>query len=87
MVFLESLSPTAMYGGFATTKSMGELGAKMEAAEKKSIEDAIAALRDVLKSDDKGAIEAKTNALAEASSKMAERVYAQKEEANAAKNS
>jgi molecular chaperone DnaK len=68
----------------ATTKSMAELGAKLEAGEKKRIEDAIGALKDALKSDDKAAIEAKTNALAEASAKMAERLYAQKQDAGAA---
>ncbi len=63
-----------------TTKSMAELGAKLEAGEKKRIEDAISALKDALKSDNKESIEAKTNALAEASAKMAERLYAQKQE-------
>jgi molecular chaperone DnaK len=68
----------------ATTKSMGELGAKLEAGEKKRIEDAISALKDALKGDDKNVIEAKTNALAEASAKMAERLYAQKAEGDQA---
>ena len=35
-------------------------------------------MQDVLKKDDKDAIEAKTNALTELSGKLAERVYAQK---------
>ena len=62
----------------ATRKSMTELGDKLEASEKASIEDAIKALEGVMKGDDKDAIEAKTRALAEASGKMAERLYAQK---------
>jgi len=62
----------------ATKKSMDELGDKMEAGEKESIEAAIKDLEAVLKSDDKDEIEAKTKALTDASAKMAERLYAQK---------
>jgi molecular chaperone DnaK len=63
----------------ATRKSMEELGdEKLEAGEKESIESAIKELEEVMKGDDKDAIEAKTKALAEASGKMAERLYAQK---------
>ena len=61
----------------ATTKSMEELGDKLEADEKTSIEAAIKDLEEVIKGNDKDAIEAKTKALTEASSKMAERIYAQ----------
>jgi len=62
----------------ATRKSMDELGEdKLEAGEKDAIEAAIKDLEETLKGDDKDAIEAKTKALSEASSKMAERVYAQ----------
>jgi molecular chaperone DnaK len=62
----------------ATKKSMTELGEdKLEAGEKEAIEGAISALEEVMKGDDKDAIEAKTKALVEASGKMAERVYAQ----------
>jgi molecular chaperone DnaK len=67
----------------ATKKSMNELGDKIEAGEKASIESAISALEAVIKGDDKDAIEAKTKALVEASGKMAERVYAQKAEQGA----
>ncbi|MEJ2462185.1 MAG: molecular chaperone DnaK [Candidatus Thiodiazotropha sp.] len=63
----------------ATRKSMEELGDdKLEAGEKESIESAIKELEEVMKGDDKEAIEAKTKTLAEASGKMAERLYAQK---------
>jgi molecular chaperone DnaK len=63
----------------ATRKSMEELGDdKLEAGEKEAIENAIKDLEEVLKGDDKEAIEAKTKVLAEASGKMAERLYAQK---------
>jgi molecular chaperone DnaK len=62
----------------ATRKSMQELGDdKLEDGEKDRIEAAIKELEDVMKSDDKEAIEAKTKALTEASGKMAERLYAQ----------
>jgi molecular chaperone DnaK len=63
----------------ATRKSMEELGDdKLEAGEKESIESAIKDLEEAMKGEDKEAIEAKTKALAEASGKMAERLYAQK---------
>ena len=62
----------------ATRKSMAELGDKLEASEKTSIEEAIKDLEKVMDGDDMAAIEAKTSALAEASGKMAERLYAEK---------
>jgi molecular chaperone DnaK len=62
----------------ATTKSLEELGDQVEADEKSSIESAIEALQTAMKSEDKDDIEAKTKALADASGKLAERVYAQK---------
>jgi molecular chaperone DnaK len=61
----------------ATRKSMHELGDKVEAGEKERIEGAIKDLEQAMKGEDKAAIEAKTQALAEASAKMAERLYAQ----------
>jgi len=57
-------------------KSLSEHGDKLEAAEKSAIEAAIAEVEEVLKSDDKDAIEAKSNALMEASQKLGEKVYA-----------
>ena len=57
---------------------MKELGDDIQADEKESIEKAIEELKSVLEGDDKEAIEAKTEALTEASSSMAERVYAKK---------
>jgi molecular chaperone DnaK len=62
----------------ATRKSMKELGDdKLQAGEKDAIEGAIEELEAAMKGDDKAAIEAKTNALTEASAKMAERLYSQ----------
>ncbi|RMG33028.1 MAG: molecular chaperone DnaK, partial [Gammaproteobacteria bacterium] len=64
----------------ATRKSMQELGEdKLEAGEKEAIEKAIGELEEAMKGDDKDAIEAKTKALAEASNKMAERLYSQQQ--------
>ena len=63
----------------ATKKSMEELGDdKLEPGEKDTIEAAIKDLEEVLKGEDKDAIEEKTKALTEASGKMAERLYAEK---------
>lgn len=61
----------------AITKTMKEAGDKISADERQTIENAVSALKEVMKSDDKDAIEAKTKDLTEASSKMAERLYAQ----------
>ncbi len=61
-----------------TSSSLKELGDKVEAEEKGSIEAAIEALKTAMKGDDKDDIEAKTEALATLSGKLAERVYAQK---------
>jgi molecular chaperone DnaK len=58
-------------------KTLTELGDKVEAQEKTDIEAAIAVLEEAIKTDDKSDIEAKTQALAELSSKVAERVYKQ----------
>jgi len=63
----------------ATNKSLKELGDKVQEQERKDIEEAIASLQELVKGDDKDAIVAKTQALAEISGKLAERVY--KEEA------
>lgn len=61
----------------STEKSLKDLGEKVQPDERQRIENAIKELRDVLKSDDKGVIETKTQALAEASNKLSERIYAQ----------
>jgi len=59
----------------ATNKSLKDLGDKVQADEKQQIEAAIAALQEVMKGDDKAAIEAKLADLGEKSGKLAERVY------------
>ena len=62
----------------SSEKSLKDLEAEMSDEEKKSIESAIQALKDVVKSNDKDDIQAKLTALTELSGKMAERVYAKK---------
>ncbi|MFA7351128.1 MAG: molecular chaperone DnaK [Methylotenera sp.] len=57
-------------------KSLAEHGDKLDAAEKEAIETALKEVEEVLQSDDKDAIEAKTTALTEASQKLGEKVYA-----------
>ena len=60
----------------ATEKSLADLGEQVEAEDKSNIEAAMAALKTALEGTDKGEISAKTEALAEASSKLAEKAYA-----------
>ncbi len=57
-------------------KSLTEHGDKLDADEKAKIEAAVKDVEDVLKEGDKETIEAKTNALMEASQKLGEKVYA-----------
>jgi molecular chaperone DnaK len=65
----------------ASNKSVKELGDKVSADEKQEIETAIAELKQVLSSDNKAEIEAKTEKLSELSSKLSERLYADKGDA------
>jgi molecular chaperone DnaK len=60
-------------------KSLSEHGDKLDADEKAKIEAAIKDVEDVLKDGDKETIEAKTNALMEASQKLGEKVYAEQQ--------
>ena len=60
----------------ATRKSLTELGDKVSDEEKRDVEAAITDLETALKGDDKDQIEAKTQALAERSGKLAEKLYA-----------
>ena len=65
----------------ATEKSLKDLGEQVEAEDKAEIETAIATLKTALEGTDKEDIESKTQALAEASSKLAEKAYAANSEA------
>lgn len=67
-----------------TEKSLTDLGDKVDADEKTTIEAAIEALREAVKGEDKDDIEAKTTALTEASAKISEQAYAENAEAGAA---
>lgn len=58
-------------------KSMEELGDKLDSGEKSSIESAISELEEALKGEDKESITIKTEALTQASHKMAEQLYSQ----------
>lgn len=65
-------------------KSLTEYGDKIDAAEKGKIEAAAKELEETLKSEDKEAIEAKTNALMSASQKLGEQMYASQQAAGGA---
>jgi len=60
----------------ATSKSLEELGEKVDAKERADIEAAMSDLKDTLKNGSKEAIEAKTKALTDLSAKLAEKAYA-----------
>ncbi|GAB7549069.1 molecular chaperone DnaK [Cupriavidus sp. 8B] len=60
----------------STRKALTEYGEKLDAGEKAKIESAIKELEEALKNSDKAAIDAKTRALATASIKLGEKVYA-----------
>ena len=64
----------------ATRKTLEEAGDKVEESEKTDIEGAISALEEALKLADKDDIEAKTQKLTEASSSLAQRMYAEAQE-------
>jgi molecular chaperone DnaK len=61
---------------YATDKSLKEHGEALEEAERSTIEGRIMELRQTLEGSDVGEIKAKTQALEEASHKLAEAVYA-----------
>jgi len=62
------------------TKSMKDAGDKVSADERQQIEKAIESLKEAMKGNDKDLIEAKTKDLTDASSKMAERLYASQQQ-------
>ncbi len=65
----------------ATKKTLTEAGDKVESDEKEKIEAAITELEKALKGDDLEAIEAKTKNLTEATSGLAQRMYAEAQQA------
>ena len=67
----------------ATRKMLEEASDKVDESEKTTIESAIADLEVAIKSDDKAEIEAKTQQLTEASSTLAQKMYAEAEQGSA----
>ena len=59
----------------STEKTLAEYGDKVSAADKSAIEAAVAELKSAMEGDDVSAVEAKTNALAQASMKLGEAMY------------
>jgi len=59
----------------STEKALSEHGSKIEQAERTTIENAMAALKEAVKSDDLDDIQAKTQSLAQASMKLGEAMY------------
>src|ERR1700710_613759 len=59
----------------STEKALGEHGDKVDPAEKQAIEAAVAALKDAVGGDDVESIQAKTQAVAQASMKLGEAMY------------
>ena len=62
----------------STTKTLKDLGDQVEEQERSEVEAKIEALKTAMKGDDKDDITARSAALAEASGKLAERVYRQR---------
>jgi len=65
-------------------KTLKDLGDKVDAGERGRVESAISDVRTALKSDDKGVIEKKTEALAQAAQAIAQKAYADAGAAGAA---
>ncbi len=68
---------------YATEKSIKDLGDKVDGAEKQKVEDAIAALKQALTTDNVEEIKAKTEELKQSSYKIAEELYKQQGAAGA----
>ena len=60
----------------AVEKSLKDLGDKVDGAERAKVESAVSDLRTALKGDDRGTIDKKADALAQASASIAQRAYA-----------
>jgi len=65
---------------YTTEKSLSEHGEKLDSATKKQIEDALAELKTAMEADDPEVIQKKSEALAQASHKLAEVMYAQSQQ-------
>ena len=71
----------------AAKKTLEEAGDKASEEEKTAIEAAIAEVEEAVKGDDKEAMDAAANKLSEASSALAQKLYAEQAEADQAENS
>ena len=71
----------------STRKALAEYGEKLEAGERAKIESAISELETTLKGSDKAEIDAKMQALAAASQKLGEKIYADVPDADGGTNS
>ena len=69
---------------YSTEKSLKEFGDKIDAAEKKKIEDAAAALKKAMEGDDADLLKKASDELMQASHKLAEAVYAKAGQSGAA---
>jgi molecular chaperone DnaK len=69
---------------YTTEKSLKEMGDKISGADKQNIEEAIAALKQALEGDNNDIIKEKTEALKQASYKIAEELYKNQAAAGAA---
>jgi len=67
----------------STERALSEHGSKVSEGERRSIENAMADLKEALKGDDAGAISAKSQVLAQASMKLGEAMYKQSQESAA----
>jgi molecular chaperone DnaK len=68
----------------STEKALGEHGDKVDAGDRTAIENAIASLKEALKTDDADDIKTKTEALAQASMKLGEAMYKAQQAGDAA---
>ena len=67
----------------STEKALAEHGDKVSETERSAIENAMSDLKEALKGDDADAIQAKANALAQASMKLGEAMYKAQQEGGA----
>ncbi|KAF0120625.1 MAG: molecular chaperone DnaK [Xanthobacteraceae bacterium] len=65
----------------STEKALAEHGSKVAEGDRKAIEDALAAVKEAVKSEDVESLKEKTNALAQASMKLGEAMYAAQQDA------
>ena len=67
----------------STEKALAEHGSKVAEGDRKAIEDALAAVKEAVKAEDVESLKEKTNALAQASMKLGEAMYAAQQDAGA----